>query len=80
MYSFLYSKKNIRIKNAINLKLVKDIDLDIHNKKIKTYINAIKGDNDLNINPIKDEKTITINDVDSTLKKNEMMISNYQWN
>ena len=33
-------KKNIRIKNAINLKLVKDIDLDIHNKKIKTYINT----------------------------------------
>ena len=44
------------------------------------YLNAIKGENDLNINPVKEEKTITIYDVDSTLKKNEMMISNYQWN
>ena len=60
------------------------ISKDNENKKKEEmttkYINAIKGDNDLNINPIKDEKTITINDVDSTLKKNEMMISNYQWN
>ena len=29
---------------------------------------------------IKEEKTQIINDVDSILKKNEMMISNYQWN
>ena len=74
------------IYNLINNKLYEEflISKDNENKKKEEmttkYINAIKGDNDLNINPIKDEKTITINDVDSTLKKNEMMISNYQWN
>jgi hypothetical protein len=43
------------------------------------YLNGNKID-ELNIMPIKEEKTQIINDVDSILKKNEMMISNYQWN
>ena len=43
------------------------------------YLNANKID-ELNIMPIKEEKIQITNDVDSTLKKNEMMISNYHWN
>ena len=72
--------------NTIINKLYEEFLLskDNENKKKEEmtlkYLNAIKGENDLNINPIKDEKTITNYDVDSTLKKNEMMISNYQWN
>ena len=72
--------------NSIINKLYEEflISKDNENKKKEEmttkYLNAIKGENDLNINPVKEEKTITIYDVDSTLKKNEMMISNYQWN
>ena len=43
------------------------------------YLNGNKID-ELSIMPIKEEKIQITNDVDSTLKKNEMMISNYQWN
>ncbi len=43
------------------------------------YLNN-KGDCDLNILPLKEEKTQTFYNIDSTLKKTEMMFSNYQWN
>ena len=73
------------ILNAITNKLYEDFLLskDNENKKKEEmttkYLNN-KGDYDLNILPIKEEKTQTFNDVDSILKKNEMMFSNYQWN
>ena len=73
------------IYNIIKNKLYEEFLLskDNENKKKEEmttkYLNGNKID-ELNIMPIKEEKTQIINDVDSTLKKNEMMISNYQWN
>ena len=85
--SFIEAKNNNieSIYNLINNKLYEEFLLskDNENKKKEEmttkYLNGNKID-ELNIMPIKEEKTQTINDVDSTLKKNEMMISNYQWN
>ena len=71
--------------NSITNKLYEEFLLskDNENKKKEEmttkYLNN-KGDCDLNILPIKEEKTQTFNDVDSTLRKTEMMFSNYQWN
>ena len=73
------------IYNIIKNKLYEEFLLskDNENKKKEEmttkYLNGNKID-ELNIMPIKEEKTQIINDVDSILKKNEMMISNYQWN
>ena len=85
--SFIEAKNNNieSIYNLINNKLYEEFLLskDNENKKKEEmttkYLNGNKIE-ELNIMPIKEEKTQTINDVDSTLKKNEMMISNYQWN
>ena len=73
------------IYNIIKNKLYEEFLLskDNENKKKEEmtakYLNGNKID-ELSIMPIKEEKIQITNDVDSTLKKNEMMISNYQWN
>ena len=85
--SFLETQnKNIEsIYNVIKNKLYEEFLLskDNENKKKEEmtakYLNGNKID-ELSIMPIKEEKIQITNDVDSTLKKNEMMISNYQWN
>ena len=74
---FYYPKQDLKYFNFDFLMVIKNVLIEEQNNN--------NNNNDLNfffntIINIKDEKTITNYDVDSTLKKNEMMISNYQWN